>query len=80
MVIASLHTYFVLDLILLIVGPIFVAIMMIFAYRRSKMYFNKKGWIRFLLAFVLSAAAPIGLAFLINRINPFVSVCQFCYL
>lgn len=73
LVVASLQTFFALDLALLIAGPILVAIMMVFAYQRSKMYWSRKGWFRFILAFVLSAAGPIALAFLINWINPFVS-------
>ena len=64
----------IIDIVLIAVGPILVAVLLFFAIRRKKMYFTKKGWIRFPLGLILSAAAPVGLSILINLANPYVSV------
>jgi hypothetical protein len=68
----SLTTFFVGNLIMLIVGPLLVVGLIFLAWRQGKLYWFRKGWGRFPISFVIGAGLAVGLSMLYTYINPYV--------
>jgi hypothetical protein len=73
-VVLSMRTALMVNIVLLIVGPIASIILGYFATRVNKLYWPWHGWIRFPVAIIFSVALAIALIFSYARFNPYVSV------
>lgn len=65
---------FIINLVLLIVGPIVTVILGVFATRANKLYWTWHGWVRFPAAVAISIAIDAVLVFGYTKVNPYVSV------
>lgn len=73
MLVARQSTFFVINLVLLIVGPIAV-IALLFVYSRlGELQRLTTGWLRYPAALLINSLATFGLAFLYVKLNPNVS-------
>ena len=69
-----MRTALIVNVLLLILGPIASIILGYFAIRANKLYWPWHGWIRFPIAIALSVALAIALFSSYARFNPYVSV------
>ncbi|KAF8323030.1 Zn-dependent exopeptidase [Clavulina sp. PMI_390] len=72
LVVLKLQSYFIINVVILTLGPISVLILGAFATRANKLYWTWHGWLRFPLALVLSVALEMVLIIGYNKVNPFI--------
>ncbi|TDL26147.1 Zn-dependent exopeptidase [Rickenella mellea] len=68
----SLQTFFIVNIVLLVVGPILVTALIFTAYKQRKLYWSSKGWGRFIVAVIVSGVLTFGLGVLYTHINPLI--------
>ena len=65
---------FILNIVLLVAGPIVVAALVFVTYSKNKLYWYKSGWQRFIVGTIVSVSLTFLLGYLYTSRNPFVSV------
>ncbi|THH09454.1 hypothetical protein EW145_g2012 [Phellinidium pouzarii] len=70
--VATLETFYGINIALLVVGPIIVAALIFLAHRKQKLYWPIKGWGRTLAALVIGSGLTIGLGMMYVHVNPFI--------
>ncbi|KZO97083.1 hypothetical protein CALVIDRAFT_597809 [Calocera viscosa TUFC12733] len=68
----SLRTVYIINILLLILGPMIVGLTLWYTHFKRHVAFPLHGWARFPVAFVVSFGGTIGLAFIYNAVNPFI--------
>ncbi|KAH8119687.1 Zn-dependent exopeptidase [Phellopilus nigrolimitatus] len=68
----SLKTFYIINIVLLVVGPILVAVLVFVAQRKNKLYWSAKGWGRTPTALVIGGGLTVGLGILYRFVNPFI--------
>lgn len=63
---------FIMNVILLVLGPIAALVLGVFATRANKLYWTWHGWVRFPLAFIISLALDVVLVYGFVKVNPYV--------
>ncbi|EJT98766.1 hypothetical protein DACRYDRAFT_118549 [Dacryopinax primogenitus] len=68
------RTVYIINIFLLIFGPMVVGGLLWWNHgrRRTAFPFPLHGWVRFPVAFVVTCGGTIGLALVINRVNPYI--------
>lgn len=74
MVVLSQKGMLIVNILLLVFGPITVITLSYLLQRNEKVHWNKEGWYRFPLAFVASSGATYGVAAIFATFSPYVSV------
>jgi len=74
LVVLSRRTALIINIVVLVIGPIAAVILGYFATRANKLYWPWHGWIRFPIAVILSVGLVTALIFGYGEINPYVSV------
>ncbi|KAF8337945.1 uncharacterized protein EI90DRAFT_3279558 [Cantharellus anzutake] len=72
LVVLTRNTAFIINLLILILGPIFVLILGAFTKAQGKLFLSWRGWMRFPVAFISTGTLVIGLSTLIIHFNPFI--------
>ena len=72
MAVASEVTYLIINIVLIVVGPLVVGLLIFAAYRQRKLYWFKRGWGRLPATFIVSAGLTFGVAWVFSFLNPFV--------
>ncbi|KIJ55609.1 hypothetical protein M422DRAFT_151554 [Sphaerobolus stellatus SS14] len=72
LVIFALKTLFIVNVVLLVIGPLLVAAGIALIYTRGQLHYSGSGWGRFPLSLILGFGLPIGLAYLYNVANPYI--------
>lgn len=72
LVVLTLQMAFIINIILLVIGPIAVIVLAFFATRANKLYWTWHGWVRFPAAVIVSVALDGVLVFGFAKVNPFV--------
>ncbi|KAI5115976.1 hypothetical protein M0805_002625 [Coniferiporia weirii] len=70
--VATLKTFFSINIALLVTGPIVVASLIFAAHKTNKLYWPAKGWGRSLSSLVVGSGLTVGLGILYARVNPFI--------
>ncbi|KZV82592.1 Zn-dependent exopeptidase [Exidia glandulosa HHB12029] len=70
MLVATQTTFFVVNLVLLIVGPIAVLALLFVYSRLGELQRLTKGWVRYPAALLINMVSTFGLAFMIVKLNP----------
>ena len=71
--VTSLRTFYIINIVMLVVGPLAVGALVFGAYRQNKLYWSPRGWGRTFAAIIISGGLTIGLGMILARVNPFVS-------
>jgi len=71
-VVTTLHTFLVINILLLIFGPLLVGGLSYAAHRKGKLYWTRRGWGRTPFSFVVCAAITLTFGMLYARVKPFV--------
>ncbi|KAG8906195.1 hypothetical protein FRB99_007411 [Tulasnella sp. 403] len=72
MAVLSQKAMLIIDVILLIVGPLVVAASVFYLYREKKFQWTMKGWGRFPLAMLLAVSATCGLGVVYSKLATFI--------
>lgn len=70
MIIFALSTLFIINVILLVIGPLLVAAGVTLIYTRGQLHYSGYGWGRFPLSILLGLGLPLGVAFAFVKANP----------
>jgi hypothetical protein len=72
--VAPLKTFYIINILLLVLGPFAVAPLLFFASLHNKLYWAPRGWGRVPAAIIVGGGLTIGLGMIYARVNPFVSL------
>ena len=71
--VASLQTFYIVNIVLLVIGPLVVGGLTLLAYKQNKLYWAPSGWGRVPAAILVGGGLTIGLGMIYVRVNKFVS-------
>ncbi|KAF8578706.1 Zn-dependent exopeptidase [Ramaria rubella] len=72
LVVFSLRTFFIVNVVLLVVGPLLVALGIVLIHAQGKLHWSLRGWFRLPFALILGIGFPISLAALLAYVNPYI--------
>lgn len=70
--VTTLHTFYIINILLLVFGPLLVGGLSYAAHRKGKLYWTRRGWGRTPVAFVVCAVVTLAFGKLYAQIKPFV--------
>ncbi|EJD06808.1 Zn-dependent exopeptidase [Fomitiporia mediterranea MF3/22] len=70
---ASLKTFYILNIVMLVVGPLLVGSLVFTVYKMKKLYWSPRGWGRTLISIIIGGGLSIGLGMIYVRVNPFIA-------
>ncbi len=72
LVVLTRKTAFIINLMLLILGPLIAFAIGAYAKIQGTLFLSRRGWIRFLVALIVASALVVGMTLLLTHFNPFV--------
>jgi len=70
MIVFALSTLFILNVLLLVIGPLFAGAGVYLIHTKGKLHYSGYGWGRLPLSIALGLGLPFGVAFVILAVNP----------